>query len=229
MHNAKLSTARQPDPQSAAAGSYRPIKHSTFNREARSAQRRILSEFAETGRSASDYGGDLLKSNVFKFRRKQVKFACSRIEGWGLFALETIPGGEMVIEYVGQVIRAPIADIREKKYTKQGIPLHTMGFFCLLDLLVLVRRSHFISNFAFIYIHSGMGASYLFRIDDLLVIDATKRGNLARFINHSCDVRICFRLRFDYYITLSLISLEMHGYEYKFKCSHMQHLRQRSL
>lgn len=123
MQNAKLNTARKPDPQSAAGGSFRPIKHSTFNREARSAQRRILSEFGEGGRSAGDYAGDLLKSNVFKFRRKQVKFARSRIEGWGLFALETIPGGEMVIEYVGQVIRAPIADIREKKYTKQGTVL----------------------------------------------------------------------------------------------------------
>ena len=28
---------------------------------------------------------------------------------------------------------------------------------------------------------------YMFRVDDDLIIDATKRGNLARFINHSCD------------------------------------------
>ena len=34
-----------------------------------------------------------------------------------------IPGGEMVIEYVGQMIRSPIADIREKKYTKLGMLL----------------------------------------------------------------------------------------------------------
>lgn len=28
----------------------------------------------------------------------------------------------------------------------------------------------------------------MFRIDDNFVIDATKQGNAARFINHSCDV-----------------------------------------
>jgi SET domain-containing protein len=33
----------------------------------------------------------------------------------------------------------------------------------------------------------GMGSSYLFRLDDTLVVDATRRGCYARFINHSCD------------------------------------------
>ncbi|KAK1491058.1 SET domain-containing protein [Colletotrichum abscissum] len=36
------------------------------------------------------------------------------------------------------------------------------------------------------YLKSGMGSSYLFRIDDNTVIDATKKGGIARFINHSC-------------------------------------------
>lgn len=39
------------------------------------------------------------------------------------------------------------------------------------------------------YERMGIGSSYMFRIDDDLIIDATKKGNLARFINHSCDVR----------------------------------------
>ncbi|KAJ3071229.1 hypothetical protein HDU98_005642 [Podochytrium sp. JEL0797] len=38
-----------------------------------------------------------------------------------------------------------------------------------------------------IYEKSGIGSSYLFRIDDDNIIDATKSGNLARFINHCCD------------------------------------------
>ncbi|CAG0885484.1 unnamed protein product [Cyprideis torosa] len=33
----------------------------------------------------------------------------------------------------------------------------------------------------------GIGSSYLFRIDSESIIDATKCGNLARFINHSCN------------------------------------------
>lgn len=36
------------------------------------------------------------------------------------------------------------------------------------------------------YLKSGIGSSYLFRIDDNTVIDATKKGGIARFVNHSC-------------------------------------------
>lgn len=36
----------------------------------------------------------------------------------------------------------------------------------------------------------GIGSSYLFRVDLEYIIDATKQGNLARFINHSCSVRM---------------------------------------
>lgn len=38
------------------------------------------------------------------------------------------------------------------------------------------------------YEATGIGSSYLFRIDLENIIDATKCGNLARFINHSCNV-----------------------------------------
>lgn len=82
-----------------------------------------------------------------------VKFARSTIHGWGLFALEDIPADEMVIEYVGEVIRSLVADERERRYENMGI-----------------------------------GSSYLFRLDMESVIDATKRGGVARFINHCCDV-----------------------------------------
>ncbi|KAL4223429.1 Histone-lysine N-methyltransferase setd1b [Mactra antiquata] len=37
------------------------------------------------------------------------------------------------------------------------------------------------------YEASGIGSSYLFRVDGETIIDATKTGNLARFINHSCN------------------------------------------
>ncbi|KAG4081302.1 hypothetical protein H8356DRAFT_1321915 [Neocallimastix lanati (nom. inval.)] len=82
----------------------------------------------------------------------ELKFAKSAIHEWGLFAMERIDANDMVIEYIGEIIRQKIADIREKQYERMGI-----------------------------------GSSYLFRIDDDTVIDATKKGNLARFINHCCD------------------------------------------
>lgn len=37
------------------------------------------------------------------------------------------------------------------------------------------------------YERSGLGSSYLFRIDESWAVDATRQGGLARFINHSCD------------------------------------------
>jgi len=36
------------------------------------------------------------------------------------------------------------------------------------------------------YQKQGIGSSYLFRIDEDTIIDATKKGGIARFINHSC-------------------------------------------
>ncbi|PSN52923.1 hypothetical protein C0J52_03017 [Blattella germanica] len=89
---------------------------------------------------------------LLQFRKKQLKFAKSAIHDWGLFAMEPIAADEMVIEYVGQMIRPVVADLRERHYEAKGI-----------------------------------GSSYLFRIDLDTIIDATKCGNLARFINHSCN------------------------------------------
>lgn len=117
------------------------------SREARSNQRRLLTAFGASTES------ELLKFNQLKFRKKQLKFAKSSIHDWGLFAMEPIAADEMVIEYVGQMIRPVVADMRESKYEAIGI-----------------------------------GSSYLFRIDVETIIDATKCGNLARFINHSCNV-----------------------------------------
>ncbi|XP_069380182.1 histone-lysine N-methyltransferase SETD1B-A-like [Paralichthys olivaceus] len=110
----------------------------------RSEQRRLLSSFS--------CDSDLVKFNQLKFRKKRIRFSRSHIHEWGLFAMEPIAAEEMVIEYVGQIIRQVIADMREQRYEEEGI-----------------------------------GSSYLFRVDQDTIIDATKYGNLARFINHSCN------------------------------------------
>ncbi|KAF9158429.1 histone methyltransferase set1 [Mortierella sp. AD010] len=94
---------------------------------------------------------DIMKFNQLKVRKKQLRFAKSQIHDWGLFAMEKVDANDMVIEYIGEVIRQKVADHREKRYERMGI-----------------------------------GSSYLFRVDDDTVIDATKMGNIARFINHCC-------------------------------------------
>ena len=86
-------------------------------------------------------------------RKKLLKFSKSTIHNWGLFAIEAIAADEMVIEYVGEVVRQAVADERERRYEAAGI-----------------------------------GSSYLFRVDHDYIIDATRNGNMARFINHCCDV-----------------------------------------
>ncbi|SCV72003.1 BQ2448_4697 [Microbotryum intermedium] len=119
----------------------------------------------ELHKKVTETDTDVLKFNQLRTRKKQLTFSRSGIEGYGLFALEHIPAGEMVIEYVGELIRQQVADRREKAYERQGI-----------------------------------GSSYLFRVDDDLVVDATKKGNLgleadvrficsplhSRLINHCC-------------------------------------------
>ncbi|XP_020090722.1 histone-lysine N-methyltransferase ATXR7 isoform X2 [Ananas comosus] len=101
---------------------------------------------------AAAEGAELLKINQLKARKKRLCFQRSKIHDWGLVALEPIDAEDFVIEYVGELIRRQISDIREHQYEKMGI-----------------------------------GSSYLFRLDDGYVVDATKRGGLARFINHSCE------------------------------------------
>ncbi|KAI9205864.1 SET domain-containing protein [Polychytrium aggregatum] len=131
---------------------------------------------------------DALKFNQLKGRKKHLKFAMSPIHDWGLFAMERIEANEMVIEYIGEIVRQKIADIREQQYEK-----------------------------------SGIGSSYLFRIDDDTIIDATKKGNLARFINHCCDpncnakiITVDGQKKIVIYAGRTILEGEEITYDYKF-------------
>ncbi|DAZ99550.1 TPA: hypothetical protein N0F65_005422 [Lagenidium giganteum] len=44
------------------------------------------------------------------------------------------------------------------------------------------------------YEEIGIGSCYMFRLDASTIIDATRTGNLARFINHSCDPKAFARV-----------------------------------
>ncbi|CAD5114463.1 DgyrCDS3590 [Dimorphilus gyrociliatus] len=58
-------------------------------------------------------------TNKFKTRKK-LRFGRSGIHEWGLFADEPIKQDEMVIEYVGEIIRSSVADVRERRNIKEG-------------------------------------------------------------------------------------------------------------
>ncbi|CAD6892510.1 unnamed protein product [Tilletia laevis] len=116
----------------------------------RAESRRVLMNI-ELHKKESATDTDMLKFNQLSARKKQLRFAKSPIHDWGLYAMEQIPAGDMVIEYVGEVIRQQVADEREKRYERQG-----------------------------------QFSTYLFRVDDELVVDATMKGNIARLMNHCC-------------------------------------------
>ncbi|KAI1180952.1 hypothetical protein F4777DRAFT_180492 [Nemania sp. FL0916] len=74
------------------------------------------------------------------------------------------------------------------------------------------------------YLKSGIGSSYLFRIDDSTVIDATKKGGIARFINHSCMPNCTAKIikvegskRIVIYALRDITQHEELTYDYKFE------------
>ncbi|KAI9007460.1 hypothetical protein CLU79DRAFT_840538 [Phycomyces nitens] len=152
----------------------------------RLANRRSAVDKSTKNKAAGE--SDTIKINHLKNRRKQLRFAKSPIHAWGLFAEEPIDANEIVIEYVGEVIRHQVAEKREKEYERTGI-----------------------------------GSSYLFRVDNDRVIDATKRGNVARFINHCCApncvakiVTIDKQKRIVIYSSRDIVPGEEITYDYKF-------------
>ncbi|KIX00317.1 uncharacterized protein Z518_10456 [Rhinocladiella mackenziei CBS 650.93] len=74
------------------------------------------------------------------------------------------------------------------------------------------------------YTESGIGSSYLFRIDEGTVVDATKKGGIARFINHSCSpnctakiIRVGGTKRIVIYALRDIEKDEELTYDYKFE------------
>lgn len=128
-------------------------KLSTTPRSNRVNKRSLVVGMVIQNKAMSD--ADILKFNQLKGRKKQLRFSKSPIHDWGLYAEEHIEANDLVIEYVGEVVRQQVAEEREKQYERCGI-----------------------------------GSSYLFRIDDDTVVDATRKGSIARFINHCCSVNV---------------------------------------
>lgn len=151
QYQARAATAGSTGAPPPAVVDAAPAQHVASSRSNRATARRRaqgLEEMNQVQRAVALSRGDAAGELSFKFnqlqtRKKHLRFARSPIHDWGLYAMERVARGEMVIEYVGEVVRAQVADKREKAYERQGI-----------------------------------GSSYLFRIDEDLVVDATKKGNL---------------------------------------------------
>jgi histone-lysine N-methyltransferase SETD1 len=137
--------------------------------------------------------GDLSTSSIglneLKSRKKKLIFGKSAIHSWGLYAAEPIEKEDFVVEYLGEYVRAAVADAREKHY----------------------RRA-------------GFGDDYIFRVDDDLFIDATRRGGLARFANHCCEpncytktVNVHGKPRIVLYSKERIAQGEEITYDYKFE------------
>ena len=88
--------------------------------------------------------------------RERLRLAYSKMHNLGVFCTVPIPKGKVVLEYIGEKVRASVAQARQRDYHSRG-----------------------------------KDSDYLFRLDGQYVLDATRRGGLARFINHSCDPN-CF-------------------------------------
>lgn len=90
------------------------------SRDNRASNRRFQQDI-EAQKAAIGTESELLSLNQLNKEKKPVMFARSAIHNWGLYALDSIAAKEMIIEYVGERIRQPVAEMREKRYLKMGL------------------------------------------------------------------------------------------------------------
>jgi hypothetical protein len=124
--------------------------------------------------------------NGVRTRVDCIRLGKSGIHSWGMFCTKPILANECIIEYIGEIIRNSLLDIREKEYEK-------------------------------------IGSDYFFKMDENWSLDATLRGGIARFINHTCDPN-CFtkvltvngHSRVYIYAMRDIVVGEELSYDYKF-------------
>lgn len=94
----------------------------------------------------------------------KLKIVKDQRKGWGLYAGELISKGKFVCEYAGELLVTEEAKKRQQKYDR-------LASNSLLSPALLVVKEHLPSRTVCVRMN----------------IDATQTGNVARFINHSCD------------------------------------------
>ena len=95
----------------------------------------------------------------------------SKIHGVGVYAACDVPAREILMEYVGEVIRRPVADRRESAARRRAVAAAAAE-----------GRSPSAAELA-------SASTYMFTLDHAsgTIVDATKKGNTTRWVNHSCE------------------------------------------
>lgn len=121
---------------------------------------------------------------------------------------------------------------REQQLRFDRSTIHDWGVFVDIDIregeMIIEYRGEVIGNAMaekreIEYFAAKLGSDYMFRMDDLTVCDATKQGNVARFINASCDPNCYTKIisidgvkRIVVYAKRNIQSGEELSYDYKF-------------
>ncbi|KAI8063765.1 hypothetical protein BC940DRAFT_335687 [Gongronella butleri] len=135
-------------------------------------------------------------------------------------------------KYTSDSIRYQHLQQHQKRLMFARSPIHAWGVFTMepiqahefvIEYLGVKIRQQVANHREAAYEHSGIGSSYLFRVDDDMVVDATVQGNLARYINHSCTpncgtriIKIDKTKRIVLYAKRDIEVGEELSYDYKF-------------
>ncbi|XP_052740662.1 histone-lysine N-methyltransferase 2C isoform X2 [Bicyclus anynana] len=175
--------------------------------------------------------------------RNNVYLARSKIQGLGLYAARDLEKHTMVIEYIGEIIRSELSEIREKQYEakNRGIYMFRLDERRVIDATLSGGLARYINHscqpncvtekvevdrhlriiiFAKRRIARGEEVIIINIID---IIDATLSGGLARYINHSCQpncvtekVEVDRHLRIIIFAKRRIARGEELAYDYKF-------------